>query len=172
MRPRCHRLAYATHHSKCAVSLRESLVLTIPNSDRIRANGASPSQLVHPELYVRTCQKQRFIVAQPRRGVASRCQQRKQNWIVMNEFVLVVVRFYHRLYFVLVFVFNYIMHTFYRSYDCFCSLTFELLLSLQARQSVGVPMLLLAWSVTEVIRYSYYALGLFNAVPFFLTWMR
>ncbi|KIH58603.1 tyrosine phosphatase-like protein, PTPLA [Ancylostoma duodenale] len=33
-------------------------------------------------------------------------------------------------------------------------------------------MLLVAWSVTEVIRYSYYALGLFGAVPFFLTWMR
>ncbi|KHJ80199.1 tyrosine phosphatase-like protein, PTPLA [Oesophagostomum dentatum] len=41
-----------------------------------------------------------------------------------------------------------------------------------ARRSVGVPMLLTAWSVTEVIRYSFYALGLFGAVPSFLTWMR
>ncbi|VDM78772.1 unnamed protein product [Strongylus vulgaris] len=41
-----------------------------------------------------------------------------------------------------------------------------------ARQSVGVPMLLVAWSVTEVIRYSFYALGLINSVPFFLTWLR
>ncbi|CAD6193423.1 unnamed protein product [Caenorhabditis auriculariae] len=41
-----------------------------------------------------------------------------------------------------------------------------------ARHSIGVPMLLVAWSVTEVIRYSFYALGLFNAVPYVLTWMR
>ncbi|KAE9416231.1 hypothetical protein Angca_003527 [Angiostrongylus cantonensis] len=41
-----------------------------------------------------------------------------------------------------------------------------------ARSSVGVPMLLVAWSLTEVVRYSFYALGLFNAVPYFLTWMR
>ncbi|XGW33537.1 hypothetical protein V3C99_017723 [Haemonchus contortus] len=41
-----------------------------------------------------------------------------------------------------------------------------------ARGSVGVPMLLMAWSVTEVVRYSYYALALFNAVPYFLTWIR
>lgn len=41
-----------------------------------------------------------------------------------------------------------------------------------ARSSVGVPMLLVAWSVTEVVRYSFYALGLFNAVPYFLTWIR
>ncbi|KAJ1352583.1 Very-long-chain (3R)-3-hydroxyacyl-CoA dehydratase hpo-8 [Parelaphostrongylus tenuis] len=41
-----------------------------------------------------------------------------------------------------------------------------------ARSSVGVPMLLVAWSITEVVRYSFYALGLFNAVPYFLTWIR
>ncbi|VDL70003.1 unnamed protein product [Nippostrongylus brasiliensis] len=41
-----------------------------------------------------------------------------------------------------------------------------------ARSSVGVPMLLLAWSITEVVRYSFYALGLFNAVPYFLLWIR
>ncbi|KAK6766132.1 hypothetical protein RB195_025812 [Necator americanus] len=41
-----------------------------------------------------------------------------------------------------------------------------------ARQSVGVPMFLVAWSLTEVIRYSFYALGLLSAVPFFLTWLR
>ncbi|VDO33726.1 unnamed protein product, partial [Haemonchus placei] len=33
-----------------------------------------------------------------------------------------------------------------------------------ARGSVGVPMLLMAWSVTEVVRYSYYALALFNPI--------
>ncbi|KAK6061711.1 tyrosine phosphatase-like protein, PTPLA [Cooperia oncophora] len=41
-----------------------------------------------------------------------------------------------------------------------------------ARESVGVPMLLLAWSITEVVRYSFYAFTLFNAVPYFLTWIR
>ncbi|KJH41597.1 tyrosine phosphatase-like protein, PTPLA [Dictyocaulus viviparus] len=41
-----------------------------------------------------------------------------------------------------------------------------------ARSSVGVPMLLIAWSVTEVIRYSFYALGLFDVVLYFLTWVR
>lgn len=33
-------------------------------------------------------------------------------------------------------------------------------------------MLLLAWSVTEVIRYSYYALNIVKAVPHILTWCR
>jgi hypothetical protein len=42
----------------------------------------------------------------------------------------------------------------------------------QSRTSVGVPMLLVAWSITEVIRYSFYALNLLNAVPWVLTWMR
>ncbi|CAD5230291.1 unnamed protein product [Bursaphelenchus okinawaensis] len=41
-----------------------------------------------------------------------------------------------------------------------------------SRASFGVPMLLIAWSVTEVIRYSYYALNLVNAVPYVLTWAR
>jgi len=41
-----------------------------------------------------------------------------------------------------------------------------------SRSSIGVPMLLIAWSVTEVIRYSFYALNLINAVPYFLTWCR
>lgn len=41
-----------------------------------------------------------------------------------------------------------------------------------SRFSMGVPMLLVAWSVTEVIRYSFYALGLFNAVPYFITYLR
>uniref|UniRef100_A0A914KQX4 Very-long-chain (3R)-3-hydroxyacyl-CoA dehydratase n=1 Tax=Meloidogyne incognita TaxID=6306 RepID=A0A914KQX4_MELIC len=41
-----------------------------------------------------------------------------------------------------------------------------------SRVSIGVPMLLIAWSITEVIRYSFYALNLINAVPSFLIWMR
>jgi len=42
----------------------------------------------------------------------------------------------------------------------------------QSRVSIGVPMLLIAWSITEVIRYSFYALNLINAVPSVLIWMR
>ena len=42
----------------------------------------------------------------------------------------------------------------------------------EAKAARGLPLLLLAWSVTEVIRYSYYALGLFNSCPTFLTWLR
>jgi very-long-chain (3R)-3-hydroxyacyl-CoA dehydratase len=42
----------------------------------------------------------------------------------------------------------------------------------QSRASIGVPMLLIAWSVTEVIRYSFYALNLINAVPHVLVWCR
>ncbi|KAH7727853.1 Protein HPO-8 [Aphelenchoides avenae] len=41
-----------------------------------------------------------------------------------------------------------------------------------SRSSIGVPMLLVAWSVTEVVRYSFYALNLVNAVPSLLVWMR
>uniref|UniRef100_A0A1I8C1U6 Very-long-chain (3R)-3-hydroxyacyl-CoA dehydratase n=1 Tax=Meloidogyne hapla TaxID=6305 RepID=A0A1I8C1U6_MELHA len=43
---------------------------------------------------------------------------------------------------------------------------------LESRVSIGVPMLLIAWSITEVIRYSFYALNLINAVPSVLIWMR
>ena len=41
-----------------------------------------------------------------------------------------------------------------------------------SRSSIGVPMLLIAWSVTEVVRYSFYALNLIKAVPYLLVWMR
>jgi very-long-chain (3R)-3-hydroxyacyl-CoA dehydratase len=41
-----------------------------------------------------------------------------------------------------------------------------------SRSSIGVLMLLVAWSITEVIRYSFYALGLIKSVPHFLTWLR
>ncbi|KAF8386600.1 hpo-8, partial [Pristionchus pacificus] len=42
----------------------------------------------------------------------------------------------------------------------------------ESRDSIGVPMLLIAWSVTEIIRYSFYALNIFKAVPHFLIWLR
>uniref|UniRef100_A0A0P4VR67 Very-long-chain (3R)-3-hydroxyacyl-CoA dehydratase n=1 Tax=Rhodnius neglectus TaxID=72488 RepID=A0A0P4VR67_9HEMI len=38
--------------------------------------------------------------------------------------------------------------------------------------SYGLPMLLIAWSVTEVIRYSFYALNIIGAVPYLLIWCR
>lgn len=38
--------------------------------------------------------------------------------------------------------------------------------------SIGLPLALFAWSITEIIRYSFYALNLFNAVPYFLIWCR
>ncbi len=42
----------------------------------------------------------------------------------------------------------------------------------EAESSRGLPMLLLAWELTEVVRYSYYALGVVGAVPGILTWAR
>ncbi|KAM3728554.1 Very-long-chain (3R)-3-hydroxyacyl-CoA dehydratase hpo-8 [Dirofilaria immitis] len=39
-----------------------------------------------------------------------------------------------------------------------------------AQVSIGVLFLLLAWSVTEVVRYSYYGLALINAVSSLHTW--
>jgi len=41
-----------------------------------------------------------------------------------------------------------------------------------SRESIGLLLVLIAWSVTEIIRYSYYALGLLNKIPYLLTWAR
>lgn len=38
--------------------------------------------------------------------------------------------------------------------------------------SITIPLLLLPWSLTETIRYSYYLLNLMGKVPYFLVWMR
>lgn len=38
--------------------------------------------------------------------------------------------------------------------------------------SIGLPMLLVAWSVTEVIRYSFYFLNILKQVPSILTYLR
>lgn len=38
--------------------------------------------------------------------------------------------------------------------------------------SPGLPLALLAWSITEIIRYGYYALNLINLVPSILIWLR
>merc|ERR1711909_179473 len=38
--------------------------------------------------------------------------------------------------------------------------------------SMGFPMLLFAWTITEIIRYSMYAIGQFSSPPYLLTWLR
>lgn len=41
-----------------------------------------------------------------------------------------------------------------------------------APRSMGLPLLLIAWSVTEIIRYVYYAINIYTKVPFFIVWCR
>uniref|UniRef100_A0A1A9WME6 Very-long-chain (3R)-3-hydroxyacyl-CoA dehydratase n=1 Tax=Glossina brevipalpis TaxID=37001 RepID=A0A1A9WME6_9MUSC len=41
-----------------------------------------------------------------------------------------------------------------------------------AKLSPGLPTAILAWSVTEIIRYSYYALNIIRCVPYFITFLR
>ena len=38
--------------------------------------------------------------------------------------------------------------------------------------SIGFPLLLFAWTVTEMIRYSMYAINLVSTPPYILTWLR
>lgn len=38
--------------------------------------------------------------------------------------------------------------------------------------SFGLPLALVAWSVTEIIRYLYYALNIINFVPYLIIWCR
>lgn len=42
----------------------------------------------------------------------------------------------------------------------------------ESRNSIGVPMLLMAWSIAELTRYLYYALNIYELVPYVLTWLR
>lgn len=41
-----------------------------------------------------------------------------------------------------------------------------------AAASLGLPLALIAWSITEIIRYSYYFLNLIGTVPYALIWLR
>ena len=41
-----------------------------------------------------------------------------------------------------------------------------------SKNSIGVLIVCLAWSITEVIRYLYYALNILGFVPYILTWLR
>ena len=42
----------------------------------------------------------------------------------------------------------------------------------ETRISYGVPLILLAWPLAETTRYLYYALNIYNVVPYLLTWAR
>ena len=42
----------------------------------------------------------------------------------------------------------------------------------ESQECIGFAMLLTAWTITEIIRYSFYAFGLFNSVPYFIMWLR
>lgn len=41
-----------------------------------------------------------------------------------------------------------------------------------SRSSSGLPMLLIAWSVTEIIRYLNYTLSTYGQAPYFIVWLR
>ncbi|XP_034185873.1 3-hydroxyacyl-CoA dehydratase 1 [Osmia lignaria lignaria] len=41
-----------------------------------------------------------------------------------------------------------------------------------AASSPGLPLAILAWSITEIIRYLFYFMNLSGFVPYFLTWLR
>ncbi|XP_076349887.1 3-hydroxyacyl-CoA dehydratase 1 isoform X2 [Tachypleus tridentatus] len=49
---------------------------------------------------------------------------------------------------------------------------FQSLALLEVVNCVGVPMLLVAWSIAEITRYLYYALTLYNFCPWLLVWCR
>jgi very-long-chain (3R)-3-hydroxyacyl-CoA dehydratase len=40
------------------------------------------------------------------------------------------------------------------------------------RDCPAYPVMIAAWSITEVIRYSFYAWNLLDDVPYFLLWLR
>ena len=42
----------------------------------------------------------------------------------------------------------------------------------ETQSSVGYPMLLLAWTITEIVRYSYYVLNIGKIKAYPLIWMR
>ena len=42
----------------------------------------------------------------------------------------------------------------------------------ESRDSWGLPLLMTAWSLAESTRYLYYALNIYDCVPYFLTWAR
>jgi very-long-chain (3R)-3-hydroxyacyl-CoA dehydratase len=45
-------------------------------------------------------------------------------------------------------------------------------MSVASQMSIGVTMMLIAWSVTEIIRYSYYSFSILGIEVGFLQWLR
>lgn len=41
-----------------------------------------------------------------------------------------------------------------------------------SQECFGLPLLLVAWTITEIIRYSYYAINIIGSVPYFIIWSR
>ena len=42
----------------------------------------------------------------------------------------------------------------------------------ESQDSIGLPLLMTAWSIAEATRYIYYALNIYDLVPNFITWCR
>ncbi|XP_046392934.1 very-long-chain (3R)-3-hydroxyacyl-CoA dehydratase 2 [Ischnura elegans] len=42
----------------------------------------------------------------------------------------------------------------------------------ESQKSIGLLLLLFAWTITEIIRYSYYAVNIVGNVPYFIIWCR
>lgn len=42
----------------------------------------------------------------------------------------------------------------------------------EVANTIGVPLLLIAWCLAEIIRYSFYAANILDSCPYFLTWCR
>lgn len=55
-----------------------------------------------------------------------------------------------------------------RFFNLFLVLTF----APDARMSVGFPLLLAAWTISETTRYIYYAVNIYTYVPYLITWAR
>lgn len=47
-----------------------------------------------------------------------------------------------------------------------------LIITYSSRESIGLTLCILAWSITEIIRYSMYTLSLLDVVPYFVKWLR
>jgi very-long-chain (3R)-3-hydroxyacyl-CoA dehydratase len=47
-----------------------------------------------------------------------------------------------------------------------------ILVTQAARETIGLPLALFAWAITEVIRYGNYTLNLTGGVPYIVTWLR
>ncbi|KAL9650262.1 hypothetical protein ABK040_014917 [Willaertia magna] len=69
-------------------------------------------------------------------------------------------------------VFTTLMQVFSRLFVVWFSLYLEHQVKYTEFQSIFITTLMFAWCTTEVIRYSFYALKLYDICPYFLTWLR